>query len=109
MADICVVCGFPAEQHAVELRCGIAHTVVRGVDGKLLHRCSEVAADREYTRGELARMQTIIRSLRNRAGRARKRGNSMPTVALADYASKVEADRNRILAYFEQWYPWTER
>jgi len=108
MSDICIVCGFPAEQHVVELRCGIAHTVVRGVGGKLLHRCSEAAAAREYTRGELARMQTIVRSLRYRAGRAWKRDQLQYSTALDDYSNKVEADRNRLLAYFKQWYSWGE-
>jgi hypothetical protein len=109
MADICAVCGFPIEQHAVELRCGVAHTVVRGVDGRLLHSCSQSAGDREYTRGELARMQTIVRSLRYRAGRAWKRDQYQYSIALDDYSNKVEADRKKLLAYLDQWYPWTEK
>lgn len=104
--DICRVCGFPAEQHTIELRSGVAHTVMRGAGGKLLSCCSGASGDRHYVLGELSQMLRIVRSLRWHAGRARTRGNDMTAMALADYAGKIAAERERLLANYQQWYPW---
>ena len=95
----CEVCGAPLGAHTMALRNGVAHTI--GHDGMC---CSGVAGDREYTRGQLAQMLTIIRSLRYVAGRERLlRARSM---ALREYSDMVANQREKLIRQAQRWFPW---
>lgn len=102
----CRICGFPAAQHTVELADGVAHTVVRGVDGKTLSCCSTEAASRDYLRGEISRLRTIVRSLRNRAGRAWRKEQDERARALEVYAVFIERERDWLIDAEARWYEW---
>ena len=106
LTDICRVCGLPAERHVVEIRSGIAQTVVRDADGRFLKSCSASEADRQSALARLAVLQSIVRSLRWHAGRARRQYQHDRAEVLEDRAFAVEADRKKILAQFDGWYPW---
>lgn len=63
---ICLVCGQPLEAHRLQLWHGVAHTVAP--DGS---SCSRNDTERHGYVGEINTLQTVIRSLRWRAGRLR--------------------------------------
>lgn len=90
----CQVCGLSVDQHIIVLRDGVAHTAVPGRGS-----CSGVAGDREYTRGRLAEIQTIIRSLRYMAGRD-------GVQALRTYSDIVAKKREKLIRDTQKWFPW---
>jgi len=98
--DICRVCGLPVEQHTVELHGGIARAIVRDADGRFLHNCSFLESERQATLAKLATLKSIRQSLRWHATHEEQ-------PALADYADRVEAERARLAAEFEECYPWS--
>lgn len=102
----CRVCGFPIDQHTVELRGGVAHAVYSADDGTLIVRCSLEYAERERLSGEIDRLRTIVRSLRNRAGRAYTKQQWSKGVTLGEYADFVAAERDRLIEIEARWYAW---
>lgn len=92
--EVCEVCGLPIDQHAIILRNGVAHTIVPGKS-----TCSAAAGDREYTRGQIAEMLTIIRSLRYMAGRD-------GVQSLRTYSDIVAKKRDTLISRAQRWYPW---
>lgn len=93
---ICRICGQPAEAHGVALHGGVAHTVIRDATGVVVAYCSAVEADREYSLGQHNALTAVIRSLRNRAGRLRTRGEVWEPCDLYDYSDKLANDAERL-------------
>lgn len=91
---ICEVCGAPLAEHTMALRFGVAQTI--GKDGIC---CSGISGEREYFRGQLAEMLTIIRSLRYIAGRDSLR-------SLNEYSDRVEQKRETLMRRVAKWFPW---
>lgn len=93
---ICRVCGFPLDQHMLELRWGVAQAIVRGVDGKALHHCSESAADLNHVQGRIAALETTVRALRWHAGRLRTKDQTWGPMTLDHYSNKLARDITRL-------------
>jgi len=91
---VCEVCGLPAERHTIEIRGGVAHAVVPDRSS-----CSGIAGDREYIRGRLAQMLTIIRSLRYIAGRDQ-------IAELREYSDIVVDQRDKLIRQAQRGFPW---
>jgi hypothetical protein len=104
-AAICRVCKQPLEAHALVMDRGVAHTVVYLDDRRLV--CSEVYSDRQYLIGEIAQLTTVVRSLRNRAGRARNRGEHAAAQALNTYGDKLAREREQLTDINQRYY-WEE-
>lgn len=97
----CEVCGAPLAKHTMALRDGVAQTI--GRDGLC---CSGVSGDREYTRGQIAQMLTIVRSLRYMAGRLANAGWRQQSAALRDYSEGLADRREKLCRDAAKWYPW---
>lgn len=104
MTNLCKVCKQPLDAHALIMYDGVAHTIVYLGNEKRL--CSVADADRRYLTGEIMRLKSIIRSLRNRAGRLRRREAYDTADAFDLYSDKVVADCNRLINGLRQYYPW---
>lgn len=102
----CRICSLPLAQHWVALVDGAAHTVVRGTNGETIAYCSLEYASRERLQGEIDRLGMIVRSLKNRAGRAWRREEDERAGALEQYAGLIAGQRDRLIAGEEEWYSW---
>jgi hypothetical protein len=107
-SPICRVCGFPLDQHALEVYRGAAHAVMRGTDGKVIRHCSQAAGDYTYTLGQMAELSTIVRSLRWRAGRLRSQGTVWHNYDLEYWATKIARDIERLQRQIVEHYGWTQ-
>lgn len=101
---ICKVCGCALDDHFVVLRSGTAHTGVN-IDNRPRF-CSEEEAERQHLMGRIGALQTIIRSLRNRAGRLHNRGQFWTPEHLGIYADNLAKDRERLIGFEQRYYPW---
>lgn len=106
MSEICRVCRRPLDEHAIELRDGVAHTVV--YEGGRRRFCSAADGERQYSVGQAVLLLTLVRSLRMLAGRSRTAGQEARAAALTDYSYKLEADRQRLIRNLGKWYAWKE-
>jgi hypothetical protein len=102
--QICRICGQPLERHQLMLWQGVAHTVVRDEQGRVAHHCSRHAGEGDYFNGQVQILQSIVRSLRNRAGRLRTLGRSWSPDDLDEYSNKLADDIERLQGYLEKYY-----
>lgn len=107
MADTCRFCGHPADDHFVVIRNGVAHTGVYEGDRRIL--CSLDEASRHFMFGEIWALQTIVRSLRYRAGRLRNAGRTWTHEHVNEYADKVARDRESLIGYEQRYYSPTKK
>jgi hypothetical protein len=107
-SDLCKVCGFPVEEHKVRIRWGVAHTFVRGADGKELWSCSESACDYNDFRGQISTLTTIRRSLRWRAGRLRSDSATYHDYDLDWWANKITVHITQLQRLIDEHYPWAK-
>lgn len=105
---VCKVCGFPLDQHSVELRWGVAQAIVRGPDGKRLWACSEATNDYNDFRGQISTLGTMVRSLRWRAGRLRSKQAHWQDYDLDLWANKLERDIQRLRKLVVEHYGWSQ-
>lgn len=105
---ICKVCGFPLDQHSLELRWGVAQAIVRGADGKALHHCSEAAADLNHIQGRIASLETVVRALRWHAGRLRTKNRVWASDDLVTHSDKLARDLHQLLIVIHKHYRWAQ-
>lgn len=87
---ICLVCAQPLEVHRLHLWGGVAHTVAP--NGR---SCSRNETERYTYIGQIRMLQTIIRSLRWRAGRLR--------------VANARWDDENLLRYSDHWQQQVDR
>jgi hypothetical protein len=97
MNEACKVCGQSPDSHFVVLRYGIAHTAVK--QDTYTRYCSEEEAERQHLLGRIEALLTIIRSLRQWAGRLRNRGRVWAPEDIEVYTDKLIGDRERLIGY----------
>lgn len=99
----CRMCGKGLDEHFMVIRSGVAHTGSYDEAGSPRY-CSALAGEREYLRGELSRLQTVIGSLKVLAGRMRNTGGQWDFWDLQRYASRWERERERLIGYEKRYY-----
>jgi hypothetical protein len=104
---VCRVCNRPLAEHEIRLFDGVAHTYI--VSGDRRSPCSEADAERHYYAGQIAVLQMVIRSLRNRAGRLRGKNDSWWPEHLFSYADKWQKDRERLIGVVQRYFDWSEK
>jgi len=101
--SLCRICGQLAALHSIEMVDGVAHTVSHSPAGRRV-LCSLEAGSHERMLGELDQMRTIIRSLRNRAGRAYRQDRTGWGDALSNYAAVVEQKKIQLIRRDLRWH-----
>lgn len=91
----CRMCSEPESAHRIIFWDGVAHTVSQNANGRIVH-CSQYYADRDHFYGQIQALTTIVRSLRNRAGRLRNTGEQWQPDDLVSYSDKLANDIERL-------------
>lgn len=104
---MCKVCGRPLDSHFVVLRYGIAHTGV--YQDNYTRYCSEEEAERQHLLGRIEALLTVVRSLRQRAGRLRNRGRVWVPEDIEVYIDKLIGDRERLIGYEQRYYTQSDK
>jgi hypothetical protein len=105
--ETCKVCGQPLDSHFVVLRQGLAHTAVK--QDTYTRYCSDEEAERQHLLGRIEALLTIVRSLRQRAGRLRNRGRVWTPEDIEVYIDKLIGDRERLIGYEQRYYAQPDR
>lgn len=90
----CRYCGKPADQHFMEVLPDGTPSMSVWKDTKKI-RCTQSNADAEYFRGRIQALQTVVRSLRNRAGRLLRQGTRWDDDDLRRYSDHWVDDLER--------------
>jgi hypothetical protein len=105
MSDqICKVCAQPLAAHVLTLRDGVAHTAV-AMDGRM-QSCSKQDANYNWYWADVCRLNTIIRSLRYRAGRLRSKGGTWDAHTIYNYTKELARYRGQSERAMSEDFPW---
>lgn len=104
---ICKICGKLCSAHTVQIKWGIAQAGTYDADGRF-DSCSARQAEYEHNWGRRSELQTLVRSLRWRAGRLRTQNSVWTADDLDERANKAVKIIEMLEGHVELYYPWAE-